>query len=149
MKRLGEEIPRHQRAQLPLSCALVDVDHFKRVNDTFGHPTGDEVLKQVAQSLIRGLRAYDLVGRYGGEEFLVILPGADISDAKTVCERLRTGVAERIHAGVTDGWGVTVSIGCATLFEFDTQDLLVHRADEALYEAKQCGRNCVVARAAS
>ena len=145
MNRLSDEIERHRRSQAPLSCALIDIDHFKRVNDTLGHHAGDLVLKQVAESLKRTLRRYDLIGRYGGEEFLVILPNTDSVEAKSVCERLHVNVSDHVRAGdALDGWAVTVSIGCATLQETDSPEMLVHRADTALYQAKESGRNSVV-----
>jgi diguanylate cyclase (GGDEF)-like protein len=145
MNRLSDELERHRRTQAPLSCALIDIDHFKRVNDTLGHHAGDLVLKRVAESLKRTLRRYDLIGRYGGEEFLVILPNTDSVEAKSVCERLHFDVSARVRAGDNlDGWAVTVSIGCATLQETDSPEMLVHRADTALYQAKESGRNSVV-----
>jgi diguanylate cyclase (GGDEF)-like protein len=95
MGRFAEEMARQRRSQNPLSCAIVDVDHFKRVNDTWGHRTGDIVLRQVAAALQSAIRRYDVVGRYGDEEFFAILPGAGALAAGTVCERLRQSVQER------------------------------------------------------
>ncbi len=141
MGRFAEELARQRRSQDPLSCAIVDVDHFKRVNDTWGHGTGDIVLKQVAAALQSAIRRYDVVGRYGGEEFFAILPGAGALAAGTVCERLRQSVQERVRAGDADGWPVTVSIGYTQLTAEDTAETALHRVDQALYRAKELGRN--------
>jgi len=148
-QRLGEELQRAARSGEPLSCLLVDVDHFKRVNDTHGHLTGDAVLRQVA-ALIRGqLRASDVLARYGGEEFAALLPRSGPRQAREVAERVRQAVAgSRFPAPEGGHFPVTVSIGAATYEPArgpaPEGALLVGRADRALYEAKASGRNRVV-----
>ncbi|NNM73161.1 sensor domain-containing diguanylate cyclase [Enterovirga aerilata] len=142
---LGEaEFTRWKRFRQPLSAMMVDVDHFKRVNDGHGHAAGDEVLKQVAASLQGGLRSIDAIGRLGGEEFAILLPSVDLQGAAMIAERLRQTVAAL--APVVDGRTipVTVSIGCAEIAA-DAPDLetLLKSADGALYAAKQGGRNKV------
>ena len=135
----------------PVSALLVDIDHFKRINDTFGHDAGDEVLREFAVRLATNVRAIDLACRYGGEEFVVIMPDTQLKDALRIAERLRlhvSGTPFRIP-GLSDPLSVTISVGVAcTIGESDTPDTLLKRADEAVYEAKAHGRNQVVSRAA-
>lgn len=129
----------------PLSLIAVDIDHFKRVNDTYGHPCGDEVLQAVAACLKNATRGNDLVYRYGGEEFMLLLSDTGLNDAAILAERLRQRVAE--HACLTEQAGelmVTISVGVAALTAGDTEASLLQRADQALYKAKQQGRNRVV-----
>lgn len=132
----------------PLSILLFDIDHFKVVNDSFGHAIGDEVLKEVSNRASRNLRTFDLVARLGGEEFIVILPDTDVDSAMSVAERLRNRIADSLFA-VSAEVGevpVTVSVGVAVGGRLgDTTEGLIRRADEALYEAKRAGRNCVIA----
>ncbi len=136
----------------PLGVCLVDLDHFKRVNDTWGHPAGDEVLRQAAQTLQAYSRASDLVARFGGEEFLVIAPGTSVQNAAALAERLRAGVSRlripvgKEHISVTFSVGVSV-YDPATSPRRRTPEALLHMADEALYRAKDSGRNrvCVAA----
>jgi diguanylate cyclase (GGDEF)-like protein len=125
---------------------LCDLDHFKRVNDSLGHPSGDSVLQQVASTMRASLRAGDSIYRVGGEEILVLLPGARREDAVNIAERLRLAVRDLRPVGVT----MTVSIGAAVSRPggFDTDDL-VHRADEALYAAKSNGRDMVIVATAA
>jgi len=123
-----------------MSLILVDVDHFKRVNDTFGHAVGDGVLKDVAYELRKVLRQFDAVFRIGGEEFVVLVPNTGASDAAALAERLRHAVAARAHAGVE----VTISLGVASSAMASADlDMLLERADAALYRAKDGGRNRV------
>ncbi|MFC5746976.1 GGDEF domain-containing protein [Actinomadura rugatobispora] len=138
------ELARTQRTHDPLALLLIDIDHFKRVNDTHGHLVGDEVLVGVATTLCGQLRDYDVVGRFGGEEFVVLLPGADTVEACRVAERLR-GRVRRLAVPAEEGTvGVTISVGVA-LFRMHGQDLieLLAAADLALYRAKQSGRDRV------
>ena len=126
----------------PLSVIMFDIDHFKQINDCFGHATGDAVLRRVAQAARRTMRADDLVGRVGGEEFVCLLPGVDGTLGRIMAERLRHAVAENRRGG--DGLPTaTVSIGLAISRGGDTADKLLARADAALYEAKNAGRNQV------
>ena len=130
-----------KRYQLPLSVLLIDIDYFKKVNDRFGHPTGDEVLMSVAVDLANGLRESDLIGRYGGEEFLALLPMADLDEAQIIAERLRSQVANSPVIQEKYGFSVTVSIGLAELSLNETELELIARVDKALYAAKNNGRN--------
>ena len=141
LRRQGSTARRHGT---PLAALLLDIDHFKRVNDTYGHPAGDLVLQEFGRRLQGHLRAGDVAGRWGGEEFLVLLPGTDRAAALTVAERIRAATSEA--PVVTDGMPilVTVSGGCAVGWP-DGPDELVSRADAALYAAKAAGRNRIVA----
>jgi two-component system, cell cycle response regulator len=142
MERLTHEITRSERTDRPVSVALCDLDCFKHVNDTFGHNVGDEVLRATARALGEHVRQVDLVGRWGGEEVLVVLPEAAETGGRVVAERLRASVAAM--PSHPDGpLRVTVSIGVATSRKGDTASALVQRADEALYRAKARGRNRV------
>jgi two-component system cell cycle response regulator len=126
---------------------MFDVDHFKAVNDQYGHPAGDDALRQLADRALRGVRSIDLVARLGGEEFVVVMPETDLNAAIMVAERLRHSVAGEpflIHA-IGERRPVTISIGVAIAAPGDTVDTLLQRADDALYEAKNGGRNKVVA----
>jgi len=142
LARLREEFSRAVRAENPLGVIMLDLDHFKAVNDTYGHLIGDRVLRATAAACRRVVREGDVLIRYGGEEFLVLLPGAGADDVREVGERIRRAVAE---TSVEDGdqrVGVTVSLGCATYREAtDSVDALVALADAALYKAKEAGRN--------
>ncbi|PWC33283.1 PleD family two-component system response regulator [Azospirillum sp. TSO35-2] len=134
----------------PVSVLMFDIDHFKVVNDTYGHTIGDEVLREVSARSSRNLRTFDLVARLGGEEFIVILPDTDGEAALIVAERLRSRIADTPFTVSADRGeiNVTVSIGISVGGRLgDTAEGLVRRADEALYEAKRSGRNCVIADA--
>ena len=138
--RLDEEISRSHRTNEPLSLALIDVDHFKRINDTHGHPAGDAVIRAVAQLLINQSRAYTVVARYGGDEFAIVLPSTAKPGATGYAERMMRIV--RSYPFVTGP--VTLSIGTATLpDDASTADDLIAAADRALYRAKREGRNRV------
>jgi len=135
----------------PLSAAMIDIDYFKRVNDTYGHDVGDAVLRELAGRLGRLLRASDLVARLGGEEFVAVMPDTDMATAAAVTQRIREEVAKAPFAGdlVEGGIEVTVSIGVAAFTGArDTPAALLKRADKALYAAKEGGRNQVVAASA-
>jgi len=146
MTRLHEEFGRALRMNAPIGVLMMDLDHFKQVNDTYGHLTGDRVLLRIAHLARSVLREGDILVRYGGEEFLAILPGASRHDVTNIGERLRRRVAEtRIDEG--DGSiEVTISLGGISFPEIDVNNEteLVNRADQALYQAKESGRNCVV-----
>jgi diguanylate cyclase (GGDEF)-like protein len=143
MARLEDEIARSVRERLPLSVGILDIDHFKLVNDAHGHLAGDAVLRDLVVRVGDVLRQYDILGRYGGEEFLIVAPHADLVQAAQVFERVRGAVAGQPFA-VGDGplWA-TVSIGVTTVVGNEPVDQLVARADEALYRAKREGRNRV------
>lgn len=149
-RRLKEEVCRAQRYGSPLSVALIDIDHFKRVNDTFGHPCGDRVLAGLGRLISKNIRPSDIAARYGGEEFLIILTATSAVDAATLAGRLRQRVAAQKlvligHANEPSELRLTVSIGLASLDqEVNSTELLIQRADEALYRAKGEGRNRVV-----
>lgn len=147
MERLLSERDRAVRHHTPLSVSLLDIDRFKAVNDTYGHLTGDDALRTVAARLALGCRAYDTLGRYGGEEFLVVLPGCDPQGALSQAERLRSGIADTSIATGSGELPITISVGVATLLPGPEicLDALLHAADEALYRAKAAGRNRVVA----
>jgi diguanylate cyclase (GGDEF)-like protein len=122
---------------------MIDADHFKRINDTYGHQTGDEVLREISTRCRQTLRSNDVFGRYGGEEFLVVFPETTIDEAGAVAERLRVAVGgQPIQIG-DKALEVTVSIGLASHAPGHDLDKLVERADAALYAAKQSGRNIV------
>lgn len=144
MTAMETEVLRATRAGRPLSLALLDVDRFKAINDTHGHPVGDEVLRVVAEELLKVTRGGDLLGRFGGEEFAIIMPETNLDQAHLACERLRRAVAKRIlhYPNGTSG-RVTISSGVALLAGAEGCDHLVSRADKALYEAKADGRNLV------
>jgi diguanylate cyclase (GGDEF)-like protein len=145
VERLNEEMSRSFRNGTPLSVVLIDVDHFKKINDTFGHLAGDLVLKEVSAIFTSALRSYDGVGRYGGEEFLLILPNCEIESALLRAEQLRQAVQS---AQIMDGdtmLQVTASFGVASAFPAHYEAETVIRAvDTALYQAKSNGRNCVI-----
>ena len=129
---------------------MIDIDHFKAVNDAHGHAVGDEVLRQIARALKRIFRATDLIARWGGEEFVVVMPGADLDLAEEINARLSREIAAARPAIelVDGGLRVTVSVGVAAVRSADdTPDGLLKRADDALYEAKRGGRNRVIAAA--
>jgi diguanylate cyclase (GGDEF)-like protein/PAS domain S-box-containing protein len=140
---LGKELERAQRHSRPLTVAMMDADHFKRINDSHGHHVGDEVLRAIAARCQQTLRANDVFGRYGGEEFVVVFPETDLAAANSVAERLREAVAERPIVVGDVSLDVTVSIGLAEFAHGQDLRMLFQRADAALYAAKEGGRNLV------
>lgn len=142
-----DELDRAVRFQHPLSALMMDVDHFKQVNDRFGHLVGDQVLGQVAETIRSGLREMDIIGRFGGEEFAVVLPRTDANSGLVVADRIRQSIAEREFSSGSERFHVTVSIGVAdrAAGPGDNLDALLRRADQALYAAKQAGRNKTIA----
>jgi two-component system cell cycle response regulator len=146
-KRLRQEWSRASRYNVPLSLVFFDLDHFKQVNDRLGHQAGDEALREFATLVTGGARENDLAARYGGEEFAVILPHTEAPMAMRVADRIRRAVAEFAFLSETTHLQLTVSAGVATYPstpELDTVDMLIRAADEALYSAKDRGRNRVV-----
>jgi diguanylate cyclase (GGDEF)-like protein len=146
MERLAEEFDRTKRYKRPLSLIFIDIDHFKKFNDTNGHPEGDLLLRSFAEIMKKFARKYDVVARYGGEEFIIILPETDKEMAKITAERLRSEVEKTdFKGGQTQPLGrVTISSGVAS-FQEDTASFeeLIKMADDAMYRAKEDGRNRV------
>ena len=141
---LGRERERARRHGHPLAVAMIDLDHFKQINDRCGHLVGDEVLRRVGQLLLNGCRQGDVVGRYGGEEFLVLLIETPLEAARSVGEKLRRAVATMDVAGLHPGLSrVTVSVGLAGDLADPVAEDPVQIADRALYRAKREGRNRV------
>ena len=141
MRMLDDEIARAHRAKTPCSIALIDLDWFKRINDAHGHPIGDEVLRTFAITVFANIRGIDRFGRYGGEEFLLVLPETTNDAASHILDRLRMIVADLDWSALSHGMAVTISAGVATLNPDETPDALLARADDALYVAKEAGRN--------
>ncbi len=142
-QRISEEMTRFARTGKPVVLILFDIDHFKRVNDNYGHAAGDMVLQQVASKLLDILRDYDIACRYGGEEFLVVAPDTSGEQGLSLAERLRLTIAETIFTIGSRDISVTVSAGVAIPRGNDTIEKAISRADTALYEAKNGGRNRV------
>jgi diguanylate cyclase (GGDEF)-like protein len=145
-ERLAAAVIAANSSSSPLAVAMIDIDYFKTVNDSYGHPMGDQVLQSLAWLLKRRVRKTDLVGRYGGEEFLVILPGSDTNQAFEVLDRIRRDFSF-IKYPFKDAWfETTFSAGVAQFPSTSDPEALIKQADEALYEAKQGGRNCIITR---
>jgi diguanylate cyclase (GGDEF)-like protein len=140
LSRFSEEFEKVKRLKTNLSCILADIDQFKSVNDTHGHLTGDEVLKEISHRIRNTIRAYDILGRYGGEEFLILLPDTGLEDAKNLADRIRIRVKDNpIISG-----GITISLGVTDMQAQDQSvDDIIRRADERLYRAKKAGRDRV------
>jgi diguanylate cyclase (GGDEF)-like protein len=148
-RRFMTEVAQHEAAVFerggrPLSLLLADVDHFKRVNDRHGHTVGDAVLRAIAQVLRDGVREVDHVARWGGEEFLVLLPATEQDEALQVADRLRVGVHALVDIEGRTGMGLSMTVGVVELQPGETIEQALMRADRALYEGKQAGRNRVV-----
>jgi diguanylate cyclase (GGDEF)-like protein len=141
LERLAAHAEREGR---PLSVIVADLDRFKQVNDSYGHPVGDTVLKSASQRFALAVRAYDVVGRYGGEEFLILLPGCPLDKGLEVAERVRSAIADQPMTTAAGALQVTLSLGVAEAGaeEFKT-DAVIEAADKALYLAKRRGGNCV------
>lgn len=142
---LEKEITRHERSKEPLSIIFADLDHFKKVNDVYGHLAGDSVLREVARRIGAALRPYDSLGRYGGEELMIVLPACDAAGAMEVAERVRSRIASEDIVTTFGKIASSLSLGVAFLSEEKTMSYsdLVHAADSALYRAKDKGRNRV------
>ncbi|HEX9361964.1 MAG TPA: GGDEF domain-containing protein [Bradyrhizobium sp.] len=141
MRMLDDEIARAHRSQTPCSIALIDLDWFKRINDAYGHPTGDEVLRTFAITVFANIRSFDRFGRYGGEEFLLVLPDTSDDSTANILDRLRVIIAGLDWSAFSPDMRVTISAGVATLRPDETEASLLVRADNALYAAKARGRN--------
>ncbi|MEA1935727.1 MAG: diguanylate cyclase [Thermodesulfobacteriota bacterium] len=150
LERLGDELSRAGREKPPLCLMMLDIDHFKRVNDEHGHAVGDKVLVEVVNRVNSQLRPYDVMGRYGGEEFLLGMPGADPENSRKIAERIRTSICEKPFETDDKKLNVSISLGVTSIVpsrDSDTNNLLeavIKTADDALYKAKETGRNRVV-----
>ena len=143
---LRRELERAQRQGTSLGVVMADLDHFKQINDTYGHPAGDAVLREATRRMQSAVRTYDSIGRYGGEEFLIVIPGADEASALQQAERLRTSVSKaHVEVGPSSTVPLTISLGVTAPAEPKASNLesLLRDADLALYEAKRKGRNRV------
>jgi diguanylate cyclase (GGDEF)-like protein len=145
LEKIQQEMDRCGRDGTNFGLVIADVDHFKKVNDTYGHLTGDAVLREMAKRINSSLRSYDSVGRYGGEEFIILLPGCDVAEASELAERLRASIAEAPVQANGGEFSCTLSFGATALHgrrNFDL-NILIKEADEALLLAKNRGRNRV------
>jgi len=149
LEKIDREINRSLRHGSPMSLLMIDIDHFKQINDAFGHLVGDDVLRSIGQMLRESCRIYDVPGRYGGEEFCVLLPETKIGNTTPVAERIRRRLATaEMHCG-EHSFVVTASIGISGLDDLGSVEkslspsVLIERADRALYLAKSHGRNCI------
>jgi two-component system chemotaxis response regulator CheY len=145
MDYLSEQLKRGDRENNPLSLIVADLDHFKQVNDTYGHPVGDVMLHEAAQRMRVAIRPYDMVGRYGGEEFLIIIPNCGRREALAIAERIRCSIYAHPVKSQAGEISMTVSLGVATSEDNTGMDPieLISAADKALYHAKKAGRNCL------
>jgi diguanylate cyclase len=141
-ERIAQEYARWKRYRAPLAFTVWDVDHFKRINDTFGHQAGDKVLKVVAKLLSSQMRETDFVARYGGEEFVILLPETTLSQARGATEKIRAAVEACEFHYRGERVRITISCGLAQFREQDDPDAVFARADAAMYRAKAAGRNC-------
>lgn len=141
---LETEVDRARRSKAPLSVVMLDLDNFKVVNDTYGHLAGDSILRQTALRMNESIRSYDSVGRYGGEEFLLIFPNIELPEAKELAERIRVSISGNLMDTPEGMIPVTASLGLVTIKGDDkiNQEDLVSLADSAMYQAKADGRNC-------
>jgi len=144
---LRSELSRSKREHSSVSVLLCDIDHFKQVNDVHGHQVGDEVLEEVSTRLLDAVRPYDAVGRYGGEEFLIVLNGCSAEDLEVRAEQARKAICGRVFSTSDGSILVSMSIGAITIQDWDKTDAIqpfLKEADEALYRAKAAGRNRVI-----
>ena len=132
-----------RRYKRPLSCLMIDIDRFKSINDTYGHPAGDTAITQVGRILSETIRRTDVACRYGGEEFLLLLPDTNLRGARVLAEKIRAAAAERVFGDGERVFPLTLSIGVASLNDTESGNDMIARADAALYRAKQGGRNRV------
>ena len=142
--RIEEEYKRWKRFERPVSLIAWDIDRFKTINDAYGHKAGDKVLRVIAQHLARHVRDTDFVGRYGGEEFVMLLVGTDTNEAKVVAEKIRQEISQLGFHFHDHPVSITASCGITSFMAEDTTDIAFDRADKALYRAKEAGRNCCI-----
>ena len=140
-KAQWHEFKRHNRA---FSLLIVDIDFFKKINDEYGHHVGDAVLVKIANTLENNLRESDVIARWGGEEFLILLPSLNIQEAYWVAEKLRKSVAEQVVEAPPYSVSVTITCGVADIKDYDSVDACIHAVDKKLYVGKESGRNAVV-----
>ncbi len=140
---LRRELDRAFRSQGSVAVLMLDLDHFKRINDTHGHLAGDDVLKEAANRVVRSTRSYDLVGRYGGEEFLIVLPGCDSDQLRQAAERIRRTIGDTPMQTLNSSPEVTASIGATVCADNNSAEEVLAVADAALYQAKNSGRDRV------
>jgi diguanylate cyclase (GGDEF)-like protein len=146
MERFTEELERAKRLHKNLGCIMIDIDNFKTVNDTHGHLVGDKILREVSDILRNSIRTYDIAGRYGGEEFLVVLPDTDFEDARLLAERIRTSIKTKPleKSDLTPAITPTISLGVTSIRNTDISiDNMIKRADDGLYAAKNSGKDKV------
>jgi len=143
---LGEELDRGTRERIYIGTIMIDIDNFKQINDNFGHSVGDKVLSEVAFRLKHSLRGYDKIGRYGGDEMLIVLPNCDKNNVTVIAERLKQVICSKKIKTNAGDLGVTISLGGASTQNLHkiSLDKLIESSDSALYLAKQHGRNCAV-----
>lgn len=144
MSRFHEEYERARRHATEIGLLMLDLDHFKSINDNYGHPFGDLVLKSVAETISKAMREYDIAARYGGEEFAVLVSETKRQDLLALADRIREQLENQDVSDADITIRVTVSIGVTSLEEDDTPETLLKRADKALYQAKHEGRNRTV-----
>jgi diguanylate cyclase (GGDEF)-like protein len=140
---LKRELGRGAREASPVAVVIADVDHFKQINDSYGHLTGDAALREVARRMQSEVRPYDALGRYGGEEFLIVCPGCDPDGAQALAERLRLSACAKPLSLPEGIFSVTISLGVISSDGLNEPEALIRAADEALYRAKKRGRDCV------
>jgi diguanylate cyclase (GGDEF)-like protein len=140
-QRVREEFSRAERQESPLALLMIDVDQFKEINDRYGHPLGDTVLKEITTTIKRNLRTYDLLARLGGDEFAIILPEVTFQDAYRVAEKIRIACSQLVFPGVQSKTTISIGIACYPLHHVNNVETLLKKADVALYKAKQLGRN--------
>ena len=145
-EKINEEFARFLRHGTVFSLVIADIDFFKKINDTHGHPTGDGILKFVAEDFLKAIRACDFVARWGGEEFLFLLPGTELAQAIVFSERIRKILAETSYNINNIKLNITLTFGVSAIQPGETAETVLKRADDALYEGKLTGRNCVVAK---
>ncbi len=145
VERFEYQLSHYQRNRIPFAVLMGDIDHFKQINDTWGHAEGDRVLISIAEEMKKNLRSQDLLARWGGEEFLILLPDTDLEGGITVAEKIRLQIAQSGLLGEKKGLALTISFGVACYTDEQSIDDCIKAADEALYRAKQQGRNRVVA----
>jgi diguanylate cyclase len=142
--RIEEEHKRWKRFARPVSILAWDIDRFKAINDAYGHKAGDKVLRVIGQHLARHVRDTDFVGRYGGEEFVMLLVGTDVNEARVVAEKIRQEISQLGFHFHDHPVAITASCGITAFIGEDTPDVAFDRADKALYRAKESGRNCCI-----